>query len=157
MLSPSSNWTNGVAQHHAQRMLVSRPLPPYPPRPVSASSLAELQKRLRAFAQEREWERFHCPKNLAMALAAEAGELLEPFLWISEDDSRNLTDEQKHAVTEEMADVMIYLARLADILDVDLLEAARAKLAQNAAKYPVEKARGNALKYTAWNKKQDDK
>lgn len=123
---------------------------------MSDLSLSELQELLRVFAREREWDPYHSPKNLAMALGAEAGELLEPFLWITEHESRNLPTSQRHAVAEEMADVMIYLLRLADVLGIDLLEAARSKIAGNAAKYPVEKARGNALKYTTWSDKKGD-
>jgi dCTP diphosphatase len=111
-------------------------------------NLLELRDALRQFAHERDWERFHAPKNLAMALAAEAGELLEPFLWLGEEESRHLPPERLRAVREEVADVLLYLVRLADSLDIDLLEAAAAKLLLNESRYPVESARGNAKKYT---------
>lgn len=111
------------------------------------NSLDELRDALRAFAAERQWERFHSPKNLAMALAAEVGELLEPLQWLSEDESRDPSPAARSAIREEIADVLIYLVRLADRLEIDLLDAASAKLESNAAKYPVEKARGNATKY----------
>src|SRR3990172_6444386 len=96
-----------------------------------------LRDELRAFAQERDWDQFHSPKNLATALAVEAAELLEPFQWLTEAQSRHLSPEQRQAVQHEMADVLIYLIRLADKLDVDLIAAARDKIAHNAVKYPV--------------------
>jgi dCTP diphosphatase len=110
--------------------------------------LSEVRDILRRFALEREWERFHSPKNLASALVVEAAELLERFQWLTEDQSRSLSAEEKHKVAEEIADVFIYLVQLADKLDVDLLQATRDKIAKNAEKYSVEKARGNAKKYT---------
>jgi NTP pyrophosphatase (non-canonical NTP hydrolase) len=110
--------------------------------------LEDLRDALRRFAAERDWEQFHSPKNLASALVVEAAELLELFQWLSEEQSRTLSAEDKQKVTNEIADVLIYLVRLADRLDVNLLEAARDKIARNAEKYPVEKARGNAKKYT---------
>ena len=113
-----------------------------------ADALIELRDALRAFAAERDWDQFHSPRNLATALAVEAAELLEPFQWLSEEQSRHLTAEQSAAVREEMADVLLYLIRLADKLDVDLAEAARAKMSRNSIKYPVERARGSSRKYT---------
>jgi dCTP diphosphatase len=110
-------------------------------------SLDALRARIHAFAQAREWERYHTPKNLVMALIVEAAELLEPFQWLSAEQSHQLNAEQHEAVRQEMADVLIYLTRLADVLEIDLLQAAEDKLVLNARKYPVDKARGNALKY----------
>jgi len=110
--------------------------------------LDDLRDALRRFARERDWDQFHSPKNLASALVVEAAELLECFQWLTEEQSRALSDDDKRKVTEELADVFLYLIRLADKLDVDLLEGARDKIARNAEKYPVEKARGNAKKYT---------
>lgn len=112
------------------------------------SDLAELRDALRRFAAERDWDQFHSPKNLASALVVEAGELLERFQWLSEEQSRALSAKDKEKVAEEMADVFVYLIRLADKLDLDLLEVARDKIARNAEKYPVDKARGNVKKYT---------
>ncbi len=111
--------------------------------------LEHLRQRLRSFAGDRDWDQFHSPKNLAMALAAEAGELLELFQWLTEEESRALPDhaDQIAHATEELADVLIYLIRLADKLDIDLEQAALDKIAANAEKYPVEKARGRATKY----------
>lgn len=112
--------------------------------------LEELKARVRAFVAERDWERFHSPKNLAMALSVEASELVELFQWLSEDESTALDDAQRRRVAEELADVLWYLVRLSDRLDIDLLEAAGRKLAENAKKYPAEKVRGQARKYTEY-------
>ena len=110
--------------------------------------LQALALQLRAFAAERDWEPFHTPKNLASALICEAAELLEHFQWLGGEESARLAPEQRERVALEMADVLLYLVRLADRLDIDLLAAATAKLAINAEKYPVELARGTAAKYT---------
>jgi NTP pyrophosphatase (non-canonical NTP hydrolase) len=109
-------------------------------------SLDTLRLRLREFAQARAWERYHTPKNLVMALSVETAELLEPFQWLTAEQSQALSPQQHEAVRQEIADVLIYLTRLADLLGIDLLQAASDKLAINARKYPVEKAHGNALK-----------
>ena len=112
------------------------------------TELEELRQRLRQFAADRNWDQFHSPKNLASALIVEAGELLECFQWLTEEQSRSLAAEEKVKVEAEVADVFVYLIRLADKLDIDLIDAARQKIAENAKKYPVDKARGNAKKYT---------
>lgn len=108
-----------------------------------------IQQRLQHFADERDWQQFHSPKNLAIALSVEAAELLERFQWLTEAESRRLAAKHQdmQAVREEMADVMIYLLRLADVLGVDLEQAVHEKMQRNAEKYPVELARGNATKY----------
>jgi len=111
--------------------------------------LLELRDALRAFAAERDWDQFHSPRNLATALAVEAAELLEPFQWLTDEQSRSLPPQARVAVEEELADVLLYLIRLADKLDMDLVAAARAKVVKNAAKYPVEKWRGSSRKYDA--------
>ena len=115
----------------------------------SFMDIKSVQKRLREFAQEREWEQFHSPKNLAIALAVEAAELLEPFQWLKEEESRQLVENPTDyaLVKEEIADVMIYLLRLADQLDIDLESAVEEKIRKNAEKYPVALAKGNAVKY----------
>ena len=110
-------------------------------------SLDPLRTQLRAFTAARDWQQFHSPKNLAMALSVEAAELLEHFQWLTEEQSRKLPPETLAAVSHEVADVLLYLVQLADGLGLDLLQAAQAKLAINEAKYPVEKARGKHLKY----------
>jgi NTP pyrophosphatase (non-canonical NTP hydrolase) len=111
-------------------------------------SLDTLRLRLREFARARAWEPYHTPKNLVMALSVEVSELLEPFQWLTAEQSRELGTVQHEMVRQEIADVLIYLTRLADLLDIDLLDAAADKLAINARKYPVDKAHGNALKYS---------
>jgi NTP pyrophosphatase (non-canonical NTP hydrolase) len=111
--------------------------------------LRDLRDALRAFAAARDWDQFHSPRNLATALAVEAAELLEPFQWLTDEQSRALPPETRAAVEEELADVLLYLVRLADRLDVDLAAAAHAKIARNGEKYPVEKSRGSSRKYDA--------
>ena len=113
---------------------------------MSLRSLEEVRDRLRAFAAARDWEQFHSPKNLAMALIAEAGELVELFQWLTEEQSRALTPAQREAVAQEMADVLLYLVRLADRVDVDLLAAAARKIEINEQKYPADTVRGSADK-----------
>ena len=111
-------------------------------------ALEELTARVEAFVEARDWAQFHSPKNLSMALAGEVGELIEHFQWLTQDQSRTLPEDTHEAVRQEIADVQIYLLLLARKLDIDLLEAASDKLEMNARKYPVEKARGNARKYS---------
>ena len=108
--------------------------------------LDELKQRLREFARERDWEQFHSPKNLSMALIVEAAELVEHFQWLTEPQSRALEPDQREAVEQELADVFIYLVRLADLLGMDLLDAAERKIALNAKKYPADLVRGRADK-----------
>lgn len=111
-------------------------------------SFATLTLYLRKFADERDWQQFHSPKNLVMALSVEVAELMEHFQWLSEDESRSLSPGQLDAVADEIADVQLYLARLADRLHIDLPQALRRKTAKNAIKYPAAKVRGSAKKYT---------
>jgi NTP pyrophosphatase (non-canonical NTP hydrolase) len=108
----------------------------------------KLRDQLRDFAAERDWDQFHSPKNLAMALAGEAGELLENFQWLTEEQSRRPSPEVLAAASEEIADVLLYLVRLSDKLGIDPVAAAHRKMVANAEKYPVEKSRGTARKYT---------
>lgn len=105
-----------------------------------------------AFARERDWEQFHSPKNLAMALSAEAAELMEHFLWMEPTASRDAVKQPvlRAAIEEELADVVIYALEFANVTGIDLAEAIRRKMEQNARKYPVEKARGRSDKYTAY-------
>ena len=110
-------------------------------------SLYALRDSLRQFAEERDWEQFHSPKNLATALVVEAGELVEQFQWLTDEESRTLSTEKLGRVSEELADVLLYLIRLADKLDVDLLQVANKKIETNHAKYPIEKSRGSSRKY----------
>jgi NTP pyrophosphatase (non-canonical NTP hydrolase) len=113
----------------------------------TSPSLEQLRERVAAFAAERDWDQFHNPKNLAMALAGEAGELLEHFQWLTFDQAANLAPGTKDEVALECADVLLFLLRLADKLDIDLTAAAAKKLELNALKYPIEKSRGKATKY----------
>lgn len=112
------------------------------------STLDDLRIALRRFAAARDWEQFHTPKNLAMALTVEAAELLEQFQWLTPAQSLRLDARRKRAVEDEIADVLLYLTRLADVLDIDAAAAARRKIRVNARKYPVRHAKGNARKYT---------
>ena len=112
------------------------------------TELEMLRDQLRTFAAERDWDQFHSPKNLALALSVEAAELLEHFQWLTEEQSRRLPAAGLDAVGDEAADVLLYLIRLCDKLDIDLVTAAQKKLKSNAVRYPVDKARGTAKKYT---------
>jgi len=107
-----------------------------------------LRDKLRKFVAERDWDQFHSPKNLASALSVEAAELLEHFQWLTETESLRLPPEKLAQVRDEMADVLVYLVRLADKLEVDLLDAAAQKMAKNAKKYPADQVRGSMKKYT---------
>jgi NTP pyrophosphatase (non-canonical NTP hydrolase) len=109
--------------------------------------LENYKKIIQKFADERNWEKYHTPKNLAMALSGEVGELVEVFQWLSEDESKTLSDKDLQSAKEEIADVFIYLLRLCDKLGVDLQEAVNEKINLNAEKYPINLARDNAIKY----------
>ena len=111
-------------------------------------NIEEIQARLADFAKERDWEQFHSPKNLSMALAGEVGELLEIFQWLTEEQSQrsSLTDKQIADTTEELADVLIYALRLADRLDINLDDAISKEIDKNALRYTVEASRGNFAK-----------
>ena len=111
-----------------------------------------LKQQLRKFAEQRDWDQFHSPKNLSMALSAEVAEIIEHFQWLTEEQSKNLSSDKLSQVETELADTLIYLIRLADKLDIDLLAAAKSKIELNAQKYPVEKSKGNAKKYTELDK-----
>ncbi len=107
-------------------------------------SLEELNDRLLKFARERDWEQFHSPKNLSMALAGESGELLEHFQWLTQQQSYELSPAKKEAVAFEMADILIYLIRMSERLDVDLIDAAQRKITINESRYQLEQVRGDA-------------
>lgn len=112
------------------------------------AALERLRDRLRDFAEARDWNQFHSPKNLAIALSVEAGELLEHFQWLSDLESLRLPKDKLMKVTEELADVLLYLLRIADVLKVDLIKSGDNKIDANARKYPIERSRGSAKKYT---------
>lgn len=115
---------------------------------ASDNDFTDLRDRLRAFVAERDWDQFHAPKSLAMSVMIEAAELGEHFQWVETGRSGEIDDAARMDIGHEMADVLLYLIRLADKLDIDLARAAREKLALNAARYPVEKSRGRSTKYT---------
>ncbi len=112
-------------------------------------NIEEIKNRLARFAEERDWEQFHSPKNLSMALAAEVAELLEIFQWLTEEQSNRIVDDKKEMglIRQEMADVLIYLIRLADKLGVDLEQAVMEKIELNEVKYPKNSVKGSAVKY----------
>lgn len=116
----------------------------------SATTVADLKKHVLAFARERDWEQFHSPKNLSMAIAAEAGELMEHFLWATPEEARAVAaaPEKRGKIADELADVVIYALEFANATGLDLSAAIEAKMASNARKYPVAKAKGRADKYT---------
>ncbi len=116
----------------------------------STTTLADLKARVLAFVRARDWEQFHSPKNLSMALAAESGELMEHFLWSTPEESKAVAADaaKRGKIADELADVVIYALEFANITGLDLAAAIEAKMAANAKKYPVEKARGRSDKYT---------
>jgi len=117
---------------------------------MSEPYLDDLQKRLRQFARDRDWEQFHAPKNLAMALAVEAGELMEHYQWMSEAQSEQLDPEKLETVGFEVADVFIFTVRLAGRMGIDLASLVDRKIKLNEQKYPVDKVRGSSKKYTEY-------
>jgi NTP pyrophosphatase (non-canonical NTP hydrolase) len=116
-------------------------------------SLDNLNQRLVAFAQERDWEQFHSPKNLSMALIAEAAELVEHFQWLSEEESYRLDAAKREAVAMEMADILIFLLRCAERLDIDLVESAWKKIDINESRYPAERVRGDARRASEYRER----
>lgn len=126
-----------------------------PSESAADGSLEALRDRLRNFVAERDWEQFHSPKNLAMAMIVEAAELVEHFQWLTEAQSATLQQEKRVEVEHEIADTFIYLLRLADVLGIDLISAAQRKMDINARKYPVEKAKGRNDKYTTYQGNKD--
>ena len=109
-----------------------------------------LRDTIRAFIEERDWEQFHSPKNLAMALSVEVAEVVEHFQWLTEEESKNLPPEKLAEIREEIGDMMIYLTELSDKLGIDPVEAAKAKVAINGQKYPADLVRGKPTKYTEY-------
>ncbi len=114
------------------------------------SDLEDIKVRARQFAKVRDWEQFHSPKNLVMALSVEVAELVEIFQWLTEQQSQQLNDETRARAIDEIADVQVYLVRLADRLEVDIAAAVAQKMEKNQAKYPVELVRGSARKYSEY-------
>ncbi len=119
---------------------------------TSVDSLEQLRQRLAEFASARDWDQFHAPKNLSMALIAEAAELVEHFQWLTEAQSRNLDQQRLGEVRLELADILIFLVRIADKLDVDLIKATTDKIAINEQRYPVDRVRGSAMRAQEYRK-----
>ena len=117
---------------------------------MESDSLENLKTRLREFAGERDWDQFHSPKNLSMALIAEAAELIEHFQWLTQEESSNLPADKLKEVGQELADILIYLIRIADKLGIDLVQAADRKIDLNAVKYPAEVVKSSAKKYSEY-------
>lgn len=113
-------------------------------------TLDEIRYRLRSFATLRDWDQFHSPKNLSMALSVEASELVECFQWLTEEQSGDLTEEQHANAMDEIADIQMYLVRIADKLEIDILAAVTQKMKKNEQKYPVDQVKGSARKYTSY-------
>lgn len=111
-------------------------------------SIDQLRQRLKSFTEKRDWKQFHSPKNLSMALCGEIGELAHHFQWLTEEQSASLPEDKRRLVSEELADVFLYLVMLSDSLGVDLLDVAHAKIDKNSERYPAEKSKGSATKYS---------
>ena len=109
--------------------------------------LEKIKKIIREFASERNWDKYHTPKNLSMALSVEASELVEIFQWLTQEESKNIDSKDIQSVKDEVADILIYLIRIADKLDIDLEEAILEKIKKNSEKYPIELSKDNAVKY----------
>jgi len=112
--------------------------------------MKELLEQIKRFNKERDWEQYHSPKNLVLALMVEVAEVAEKFQWLTEQESQELSSEKLKEITEELGDVLIYLVNLADKLNINLVKAARDKLAKNAKKYPADQVRGSSRKYTEY-------
>ena len=116
----------------------------------NADSLDYLRNRINTFVTERDWAQFHTPKNLAMAMIVEAAELVEHFQWDTPAESQQLSAGKREAVSHELADTFVYLLRIAEVLEIDLIDAANQKIGLNALKYPVDKVKGSNAKYTEY-------
>jgi NTP pyrophosphatase (non-canonical NTP hydrolase) len=116
--------------------------------------IKSIQDNVNRFAEERDWNKFHSPKNLSMALSIEAAELMEHFQWLTEEESYQLTPKTYKQVKDEIADVQVYLARIADKLNIDIFDAVTEKMVKNEKKYPIEKSYGSARKYTEYQETQ---
>ena len=110
------------------------------------TELDNIKKALAQFSKDRDWEQFHSPKNLAMALSVEVAEIVEHFQWLSEEEANTLTVDKRHVIAEEIADTQMYLLLLAEKLDVDIIQSVNKKMVKNAVKYPIEKCKGSSKK-----------
>ncbi|PCI61652.1 MAG: nucleotide pyrophosphohydrolase [Methylophilaceae bacterium] len=120
------------------------------PNNPSQDSIDALRARVNQFVEERDWAQFHSPKNLAMAMIVEAGEVVEHFQWMTEEESRHLDAEMTEQVGQELSDTFVYLLRIADVCGIDLIDAANKKIDLNAEKYPIDKVKGSNAKYTKY-------
>ncbi len=114
------------------------------------SELEEMRQMMREFSSSRDWDKFHSPKNLSMALSVEASELMECFQWMTEEQSNSLSAEELESISDEIADVQLYLVRLADKAGIDIKTAVEEKMKKNALKYPIEKVKGSSKKYSKY-------
>ncbi|MEO1947089.1 MAG: nucleotide pyrophosphohydrolase [Methylophilaceae bacterium] len=117
---------------------------------MTPDSIDQLRARVNQFVEERDWEQFHSPKNLSMAMIVEAGEVVEHFQWMTEEGSKNLDAERKEQVGQELSDTFVYLLRIAEVCGIDLIEVVNKKIDLNVKKYPVEKAKSSSAKYTEY-------
>jgi dCTP diphosphatase len=117
-------------------------------RPMATDEIQRLQQAIEKFARDRDWEQFHTPKNLAMAMSVEAAEVVEIFQWLTDEQSKSLSQEKVADLADELADTYIFLLKIAAHYGIDINQAASDKIRKNELKYPVEKARGNSKKYT---------
>jgi dCTP diphosphatase len=139
------------------RLVDTAPMKPDDPKPTTEEwpDLARFKAEFRDFVAKRDWDQFHTPKNLAMALAGEVGELLEHFQWLTPEQSQELPAETLEQVAHEIADIQIYLAALSDRLGIDIGPAVASKMHRNAEKYPADQVRGSARKYTMYSDNED--
>jgi dCTP diphosphatase len=124
---------------------------------TESETINQLTRKLRDFADARDWQQFHSPKNLAMALSVEAAELVEIFQWLTEAQSQDLSTEQRQQTEHEMADIFLYLLRMADRLNIDIVDVAKKKILVNEKRYPAERVRGSSKKYTAYQQDGENK
>jgi dCTP diphosphatase len=124
---------------------------------TNSKTLNALTQQLRDYADARDWQQFHSPKNLAMALSVEASELVEIFQWLTEAQSQELSTEQRQQTEYEIADIFLYLLRMADRLNIDIVDVAKKKILVNEKRYPAERVRGSSKKYTAYQQGSEDK
>jgi dCTP diphosphatase len=124
---------------------------------TESETINQLTRKLRDYADVRDWQQFHSPKNLAMALSVEAAELVEIFQWLTEAQSQELSTEQRQQTEHEIADIFLYLLRMADRLDIDIVDVAKKKILVNETRYPAERVRGSSKKYTAYQQDGENK
>lgn len=117
---------------------------------MKPDSIDAIKARINQFVEDRDWSQFHSPKNLAMAMIVEAAELVEHFQWMTEQESKNLDQEKKEQIGQELSDTFVYLLRIAEVCEIDLIDAVNKKIELNEKKYPIDKAKGSNAKYTEY-------